>query len=407
MMAARKPTMQRPLIPRSLSARGAYVHFAVAFLLSAVLPSLALFYFYRYEAGPQSLAPVQWVVAGASLVGVALAGYILLWRYPATIVRLRAYLASIVNDELPEVIDLSAREQDIEAIEIALNKVLGKLRQKLHDVQAEKIRLEDQLFQAQKLEAIGTLAAGIAHEINTPLQFASNNAQFIDKACRDLLVALEPAAAELAPETREFLRAEVPRASRQLGEAIGRIAQIVKAIREFSKGNDDESKAPVDWNRLVEATVEVTRNEWKYHAETELDLDASLPPVPCFPGEIKNTLMNLILNGVQAIVESRRQGRSGKGLIRVTTRRVGAEARLSVSDDGCGIPEAIRGRVFDPFFTTREVNAGKGCGLSFAYASVVKRHGGRIGFVTEEGKGSTFTVALPLAEASPDGKDGA
>jgi len=391
-----------------LSARGARVHFAVAVALISVIPCLTLFYLYSLSAGSRPLTLAQWCVAALGIAGAMVFGYALLGRYPATIIRLRAYLHDVVKGELPDAVDLSASEQDITAIEEALNVVLEKLRQKLHEVKVERTRLEDELFQARKLEAIGTLAAGIAHEINTPLQFVSNNVQFLEKACRELSADLDQAPdrakthsgardnSEQTPAKREFLRAELPRAFKQLAEGIARISQIVRAIRNFAKADSDGIKVSVDLNKAVETTLEVTRNEWKYHAAVETDLDPALPPVLCFPAEIKRTLMELILNAVQAIVASRPQSGREQGIIRVTTRLDGQETLLAVSDDGCGIPADIRDCVFDPFFTTREIGAGAGCGLAFAHAAVVNRHGGRLSFITEENKGSTFTVALPM-----------
>jgi len=199
----------------------------------------------------------------------------------------------------------------------------------------------------------------------------------------------------------------LPRAFKQVEDGVARVAQIVKAIRDFAKGEDEGAKVPVDLNKAVQTTIEVTRNEWKYHAEMETDLDATLPPVPCFPGEIKRTLMNLILNAAQAIVDRGRRDGGGKGTIRVATRWNSREASLSVSDDGCGVPAGIRARIFDPFFTTREVGAGKGCGLAFAHAAVVNRHGGKLSFVTGEGKGSTFTVTLQMMADSESGSGAA
>lgn len=392
--------MTRRMASADLSTRGARIHFAVAVALSAVLPSLTLFLILQPDSGARPLSAVQWSVAGASISAVMLAGYILLWRYPATIIRLRACLQSVVNGDLPDMVDLAAGEQDVMAIEDALNLVLQRLRHRLSEVQSQKSRLEDELFRAQKLEAIGTLAAGITHEISTPLQFVSNNVQFIDKACRELLLASGSGEANTPTgNTLTFLREELPRACRQTEEGVGRITQIVKAIKEFSRGDDDEAKVPVDLNETIANTVEVTRNEWKYHAEMVTDYDHALPPVSCFPGEIKRTVVNLILNAVQAIIDSREAGEGdpAKGRIRLATRQSGQDAVISITDNGCGIPPVIRKRIFDPFFTTREVGAGKGFGLAFAHAAIVERHGGRISFVTEEAKGSTFTVALPLS----------
>lgn len=384
-----------------LSSQGARVHFAVAIALSSVLPALTLLYLHRVTGGVQTLTASQWVVAGLGIVGGMVFGFTLLGRYPATIIRLRTCLRNVVNGELPDAIHLSAPEHDILAIEDALNVVLAMLRKRLRDTEAQKERLEDELFQSQKLEAIGTLAAGIAHEISTPLQFVSNNAQFLSKVCRDLLESASgPDGARPTPERalaqQAFLRGEAPRAFAQLEEGIARISAIVTAIRDFAKGPTDETRMVIDLHAAARSTIEVSRNEWKYDADIATDFDPALPLVPCYPAEIKQALMSLIVNAAQAIAAKGPRTDGRKGLIRIATRRRGNEVELSVTDDGCGIPASIRDRIFDPFFTTREVGTGKGCGLAFVHASVVKRHGGRIHFESDVGRGTTFTVGLPL-----------
>jgi len=393
--------MTRPHPSLLLSSRGARAHFAVAIALITVLPALTLIYLQSSTHANAPLSGLQWLVALLGIAGGMVFGYVLLGRYPATIIRLRTCLRNVVNGELPDAIHLSAPEHDILAIEDALNVVLAMLRKRLRETEAQKVRLEDELFQSQKLEAIGTLAAGIAHEISTPLQFVSNNAQFLSKMCRDLLsLPPSPTGTPPAPERtlaqRDYLRVEAPRAFAQLEEGIARISEIVSAIRDFAKGPTDETRVDIDLHAAARSTIEVTRNEWKYAADMETEFDPNVPPVPCFPSEIKQALMSLIVNAAQAITACGPRANGRRGLIRIATRRDGAEVLLSVSDDGCGIPTSIRDRIFDPFFTTREVGTGKGCGLAFVHASVVKRHRGRIHFESEVGRGSTFTMALPL-----------
>ncbi|MBT7065440.1 MAG: HAMP domain-containing histidine kinase [Verrucomicrobia bacterium] len=401
-----------------LSSRGARVHFAVAVALISVIPCLTLFYLYSSSAGSLPLTPTQWLAAGLGIAGAMVFGYVLLGRYPATIIRLRACLQNVVEGDLTDGVDLSATEEDTLAIEEALNAVLEMLRGKLQATEEQKARLENELFQSQKLEAIGTLAAGIAHEVNTPLQFLSNNLQFIGKACRDLLAAAphrsEPtgtpngvaSTTERELKNREFLEAEIPRAFMQWEEGIARIAQIIKAIQDFTKGEEGGDQSPIDLNKAIEATIEVTRNEWKYDADLETDLEPGLPFVTCFPGEIKRTVMELVLNAKQAVVAAQQERGRGTGQIRITTRRDGDYVLLSVADDGCGVSGDIRDRIFDPFFTTREIGAGKGCGLAFVQAAVVKRHNGKLSFATEERGGSTFTVSLPLDGHPRHGRGG-
>ncbi len=275
-------------------------------------------------------------------------------------------------------------------------------------------QLEEQLRQAQKLESIGQLAAGIAHEINTPIQYVADNTTFLQEAfgnlsrllgCYEQL--LEAArSGGVTPEVVQsvegairasdlpFLEREIPESIRQCLEGVGRVAQIVRAMKEFSHPGPQQRTA-VDLNRSIESTTLVCRNEWKYVANLETDLDPELPPVPCVPGEINQALLNLIVNAAHAIAEV--VGRSGqKGVITVSTRHQGDWALISVRDTGCGIAEAIRERIFDPFFTTKEVGKGTGQGLSIAHSVVVQKHGGTIAFESQLGVGTTFTIRLPL-----------
>jgi PAS domain S-box-containing protein len=347
-----------------------------------------------------------------------------------------AYQASFPNwrrtgrgDAVGIVRELSALRKD--GVEILVELSISSVRHRdkwnaigiLRDVTQRKV-LELQLRQAQKLESIGQLAAGIAHEINTPTQYIGDNATFLKKAFDDLVKVLEayrrrgeavgagaaPAArrAELeGPVMRaelEYLFEEIPRAIDQTLEGVDRVAGIVRAMKDFSHPGREE-KVPADLNRAIKNTLAVSRNEWKYIAEVETDLDPSLPEVTCLPGEINQVLLNLIVNAAQAIEEAVR-GTARKGKIRVETRRRGDRVETRVADDGTGIPEAIRTKVFDPFFTTKPVGKGTGQGLSIAYNVVVNRHGGTIQFETEVGKGTTFIIDLPVdpvrTSTSPD-----
>jgi PAS domain S-box-containing protein len=273
--------------------------------------------------------------------------------------------------------------------------------------------LERQLAQTQKLESIGQLAAGIAHEINTPIQYIGDNGKFLEDAFRDLVKfaearhapVAEPDADEihLAVPTRdtldegvfEYLRDEVPKAIKQLLDGVDHVAHIVLAMKEFSHPGPVE-KTPVDINRAIESTVLVSRSEWKYFAELTTDFDQELPPVPCLTGEFNQVILNLIVNAAHAISDVVKDSGS-KGKIRVATRRNGSVAEIRVSDTGCGIPKAIQSKVFDPFFTTKPVGKGTGQGLALAYGVIVQKHGGDIQLESEPGKGTTFIIRLPLA----------
>jgi PAS domain S-box-containing protein len=278
-------------------------------------------------------------------------------------------------------------------------------------------RMEVELRHAQKLESIGQLAAGIAHEINTPIQYIGDNLRFIQEAARELLDALdavpstipEEASADqglqafrarLATADLDYLRRELPRAAEQSLEGVARVSKIVGAMKEFSHPGS-ESKTMADLNRAIESTVAVSRNEWKYVADLELELDPDLPSVPCYPGEINQVVLNLVVNAAHAIGEV--IGDSGqKGRITVRTRAEKGRVAIQVEDTGSGIPEAIQNRIFDPFFTTKGVGKGSGQGLAIAHSVVVDKHGGTIGFETELGQGTLFTIHLPLATDVPE-----
>jgi signal transduction histidine kinase len=286
----------------------------------------------------------------------------------------------------------------------------------IRDVTELKL-LESQLLQSQKLESIGQLAAGIAHEINTPAQFLGDNTRFLQSTLVGLLPLLDSCArlsgpamdrAEMERLTNEvirivgsldlaFIRDEVPRALDESLDGISRISGIVRAMKEYSHPGS-KSKQPTDLNRCIESTVTVARNEWKYIARLQTDLAPDLPLVPCYPQEVNQVLLNMIVNAVHAIEDVRKtRGTEELGLIRIVSQRDGDVALIRISDDGCGIPEAIRARIFDPFFTTKEVGRGSGQGLTIAHSVVVEKHGGRIDVESRVGAGTVFSIRLPLA----------
>jgi PAS domain S-box-containing protein len=283
----------------------------------------------------------------------------------------------------------------------------------------ERKGLEEQLRQAQKLEAIGQLAAGIAHEINTPAQYVGDNATFLQEtwpaleavlqACLQLRV--EAAAGPIAPESiakllqytekadPTYLLGEIPQAIAQALEGVQRISKIVRAMKEFSHPGS-EGKCAIDINRAIETTIAVARNEWKYVADIDTSFADDLPAVVCLAGEFNQVILNLLINAAHAIGDAVK-GRSGsKGTITIATRRHGEWMEVQISDTGSGIPENIRARIFEPFFTTKEVGKGTGQGLALAHAVIVKKHHGKIWFESEIGKGTTFFLRLPLEQAA-------
>lgn len=283
--------------------------------------------------------------------------------------------------------------------------------------------MEQQLLQSQKMESIGQLAAGIAHEINTPTQFISDNTFFLQDAFNKISTLLKKylhlfemtKAGTVKPElineigaaekdiNLKYLVEEIPEAIKESQDGLKRITEIVQSMKTFSHPNVEE-KVFVDINEMIKSTITVSRNEWKYVADLETDFDADLPSVPCYPSEFNQVILNLIINATHAIGEVSGNGGAGKGKIVISTRHAGDWAEIHISDTGNGIPEEIRTRIFEPFFTTKEVGKGTGQGLSIAHSVVVKRHKGRITFNSVVGKGTTFIIQLPIGTSQAEGK---
>jgi two-component system NtrC family sensor kinase len=292
----------------------------------------------------------------------------------------------------------------------AQKEQLGQTLAQLRGTQAK-------LIQAQKLEAIGQLAAGIAHEVNTPTQYVSDNTTFAQKGVTGLIGALQAAmavvqaakegaidpelitAADAAVSKAKvpYLINQLPRALEQSREGLGRIASIVQAMKEFSHPSGSEKK-PVNLREAIETTIAVARNEWKYVADVELELAPELPLVPVLRNEFNQVVLNLIVNAAHAIAESTAGGSRGKGKISIVGRVLGEQVEIRIRDTGAGIPESIRARVFEPFFTTKEVGKGTGQGLAIAYSVIVDKHQGSIAFETELNHGTTFVLCLPLVD---------
>jgi PAS domain S-box-containing protein len=297
-------------------------------------------------------------------------------------------------------------------------------------VEAERQQFEIQLRQAQKMESIGSLAAGIAHEINTPIQFVLNNVVFLRNAFSSLselheryyalLARLDAgtlgqeraADIEDAAETDKikYFTSEIPLAIQQSIEGVDRVAKIVRAMKEFSHPGLGRP-TPTDLNQAIASTLTVCRSEWKRVAEVVTCLDPDLPLVPCFSSEINQVVLNIVVNAAHAIgdviaaaglavedadPEQEKADGGSLGTITVTTRRDGDWAELRISDTGAGIPEHVRASIFDPFFTTKVVGKGTGLGLAIAHSIIVKKHGGTIGCETAMDHGTTFIVRLPL-----------
>lgn len=317
---------------------------------------------------------------------------------------------------LARVISLFGETPDQSGIGVVISDLTAQ-----KEAERERKLLETRYFQSQKLESIGQLAAGIAHEINTPSQFVGDNLRFLQDAFRDVAQLQQAyrncteAHAGSLPESAAlkdlendldvaYLLEETPKAIGQSLDGIQRISDIVRAMKEFSHPGSGEMQ-PVDLNHAIRNTVAVARNEWKYFAEMVLTLDEKMPPVPCQAGEFNQVMLNLIVNSAHAIKEVLGIEGQGKGTIEITTRVLdGQWAEVIVRDTGTGIPEEIGTRVFDPFFTTKGVGLGTGQGLAIVYDVIKNRHHGDVFFETEIGKGTAFHVRLPLIQTAPDGE---
>ena len=286
--------------------------------------------------------------------------------------------------------------------------------------------MESQLRHSQKMESIGQLAAGIAHEINTPTQYVGDNTRFIRDAFTDfnvlfkkfcvLLNSVETGEvkpelisnikAEIKSADFEYLIEELPNALQQSLDGVARIAKIVQSMKDFAHPGSRE-KQSADINRAIESTVTVARNEWKYVADVETSFDNSLPLVPCFLGEFNQVVLNMVINAAHAISDVVGDGSESKGKITITTKKVNDEwAEVRIGDTGNGIPADIRGKVFDPFFTTKAVGKGTGQGLAISHTVVVDKHHGQLNFETEPGHGTTFIIRLPLENAQNSEQNG-
>jgi signal transduction histidine kinase len=312
--------------------------------------------------------------------------------------------------------ELEAHRQTVEDKVEERTAQLAQANATLNREIEERERIETELRLAQKLEAVGRLAAGIAHEINTPVQFVSDSVLFVQEAHKDLVALLEkyrgvgkavlagaPATGQAAEAARDeddmelpYVLEQVPKALNRSVDGLGRVATIVRSMREFAHPDSREKKA-IDINRAIDSTLVIARNEYKYVADVETDF-GEIPLVTCFAGEFNQCILNIVVNAAHAIGDV--VGQSGnKGKIRVETRLEGDHVRVSIADTGTGIPTELRDRIFDPFFTTKAVGKGTGQGLTVV-RSVVAKHGGTVDVDSERGVGTTFRLRLPVADGA-------
>jgi signal transduction histidine kinase len=333
--------------------------------------------------------------------------------------RLCGYLVSGFALMLLGCVGYAVRQQRRAAAKLAranehLETAVAARTAELEAEMARRARMELELRQAQKLEAVGQLASGIAHEINTPIQYVGDSVYFLRQAFTDVMglvqaysgLAESPAPArdarlheaqQLAEELDvATLRVEVPAAFERTLEGTRQVASIVRAMKTFAHTSTE--KAPLDLNSAIRNTLIVARNEYKYVADVETEL-GHIPDVTCNAGGIRQVLLNLVINAAHAIAAAGASAEN-RGSIRIATARRDNDVVISIADTGVGIPEAIRERIFEPFFTTKEPGRGSGQGLAIS-RSIVTQHGGKLWFRSELGRGTAFFIELPIQTAEP------
>ena len=272
-----------------------------------------------------------------------------------------------------------------------------------------------QLLQAQKMESMGQLAAGISHEVNTPMQYINNNTDFLQQVFEELGEVTQKyhqiyeqgrsgsIGEELLKEMEElledsdidYLTSEAGKALEKIQDGVKRVVEIVQGMKELAHPGGRE-KSFADLNHIVESATNVCRNEWKYIADLELDLDDNLPQVMCFSGELSQCVVNLAVNAAHAIGDMAEKEAETRSKITVGTRADGDWAEIRVADTGGGIPEEVQSKIFDFLFTTKDVGKGTGQGLSLVQRVIKENHGGEVSFETAVGKGTTFILRLPV-----------
>ena len=308
-----------------------------------------------------------------------------------------------------------ARWAEVSCTDLTGDPAVAALVLHLRDV-TERHHLETELRHAQKLESVGQLAAGVAHEINTPIQFIADNLRFIAQSLAPITTLLDGyrqaltsssltgdlATRHQALLTQEhdidlgFLRHEIPTAAEQALDGTQRVARIVRAMKAFAHPGGD-GKSPADLNEAIRNTLIVADSEIKFVADVILDLADDLPAVLCNLGDINQVILNLVINAAHAITDivTKDSHPTGRGTLTIRTRAEPGTVVIEIQDTGTGIPDHIADRVFDQFFTTKSVGVGTGQGLALVHTLIHDRHHGTITFVTEPGIGTTFTIRLP------------
>jgi len=316
--------------------------------------------------------------------------------------------------------DLRHLNEELEARVVARTGELQASHVKLEKMYEELKRAHASILQQEKMASIGQLASGIAHEINTPAQYVSNNISFLHESMENLLSGMQACleAVSSAHDGRltrdalgmleamieeidfDYLKNEIPRALAESTEGIRRITNIVVAMKEFAHPSGDNLEL-VDLENLIRNTVEISRNSWKSVADLSVEPAATPLSVYGRRDELGQVLLNLIINAVDAIEQPHKEGEE-LGRIRIQSRDLGDWAEIQVEDTGCGIPSELRHKIFEPFFTTKEVGKGSGQGLTIAYHIIKDKHGGELLVDSVQDRGTTFTIRLPMAKQNSE-----
>lgn len=277
---------------------------------------------------------------------------------------------------------------------------------------SKRMLLQRQLLQSQKLESIGGLAAGVAHEINTPVQYIGDNLHFLLEEYDNLFDKLAKLEAQLLQtddltEIKEivkgfkqaldfdYLQEEIPKAISQSLAGTAHITKIVRSIKAFAHPDVEQAIHQLPLHELIHDVISISTNEWKYVADMTLSLDESIGDVPVSRNEFNQALLNIIINAAHAISDQIKSGTKKKGKIHISTEALKDKVVVKIKDDGPGIPKVIQARIFDPFFTTKEVGRGTGQGLAIARSSIEKSMNGQVDFITKIGEGTCFVITLP------------
>jgi signal transduction histidine kinase len=307
--------------------------------------------------------------------------------------------------------DITERQQRTKQLE-EMNRQQQQLIEELQ-------RTTQRRAHSEKMTAIAQLASGLAHEINTPIQYLNHNIRFLQEAFADLLetsmlqqhllsaVEQQTLTEELTNQVRsrvddaemDYLMKEIPIALRQSAEGVNKVSTLVSAIKKFARPGV-EGKVDTNINASIMDIIDVSANQWKYHARMVTDLADNLPFIPTLPGELNLALFNIIVNAANAVAEIAQESEANqKGTITVRTHQDGDWIVIHISDTGPGIPDEIKSKIFDPFFTTKDVGEGTGQGLTVAYLTIVEKHGGKIHILSDTGGGTTFEIRLPIPPA--------